>query len=163
MIPTQARIQELFEYLSDGRLRRRLAVNNNKAKVGDIAGCPNKAGYLRTTVDGTLHLNHRLIWLLFHGTWPKVVDHINGNKQDNRIENLRACTQLENSQNQQLRRSNTSGVKGVSWRPDKNRYRARITINGKEACLGHFLTLEEAEQAVVKARLSYHGEFANHG
>jgi hypothetical protein len=60
------------------------------------------------------------------------------------------------------RSDSKTGVKGVGWRPDKQKYRARIVVDGKELCLGHFLTLEEARSVVQAARIKHHGEFARH-
>jgi hypothetical protein len=159
---TQELLHALFEYQPDGRLLRKVTTNS-RAKAGAYSGCPNKWGYLRTVVLGRMYTNHRLIWFMHHGTWPEAIDHINGDKQDNRIENLRECTQLENCYNQKIRKQNTTGVKGVGWRPDKKKFRARIIVNGTEICLGHFKTLEEAAVVVKEARIKHHGEFANHG
>jgi hypothetical protein len=158
---TQELLHALFEYQPDGRLLRKVTTNP-RAVVGEYSGSINKAGYLRTRVAGTLYTNHRLIWFMHHGTWPKVVDHINRIKTDNRIENLRACSQSQNMHNSTTRSNNTTGVKGVSWRPTKNKFRARITVDRKEICVGHFATLEEARIAVETARTMYHGEFARH-
>lgn len=157
---TQELLKALFDY-QDGNLVRRVTTNP-RAKVGTISGSVNKAGYLRTRVAGKLYYNHRLIWFMFHGTWPLVIDHINGNKVDNRIENLRECTHTQNMRNSANKRTNTTGVKGVTWRPTKGKFRARITVDRKEICVGHFLTLEEAALAVQEARLKYHGEYARH-
>ena len=64
--------------------------------------------------------------------------------------------------NASVRKDTTTGVKGVNWRPTKQKYRARIVVDRKEISLGHYATLEEAEQAVQAARIKYHGEFARH-
>jgi hypothetical protein len=158
---TQDLLRALFEYQPDGRLLRKVTTNP-RAKAHTYSGCINGAGYLRTRVSGTLYQNHRLIWFMFHGTWPEMVDHINGNRTDNRIENLRPCNQSQNMQNMASRVDSKTGVKGVGWREDKQKYRARIVVNGKERCLGHFVTLDEARSAVQAARTKYHGEFARH-
>lgn len=160
--PTQELLHALFDYQPDGRLQRKLTTNT-RAKAGTYSGSMNKGGYLRTVVLGRMYYNHHLVWFMHHGTWPEALDHINGDKQDNRIENLRECTQLQNCYNQRINRVNKTGVKGVGWRPDKQKFRARIVVNGKELCLGHFKTLEEAAAVVKEARTKYHGEFANHG
>jgi hypothetical protein len=159
---TQELLHALFEYRENGTLIRKVTTNP-RAPAGEPSGCPNKAGYLRTRVSGALYLNHRLIWFMHHGTWPSVVDHINGNKQDNRLENLRACNQSQNMQNCKNKKSNKTGVKGVQWREDKQKYRARITVDRKEYFVGYFLTLDEARDAITAAREHYHKDFANHG
>ena len=159
---TQELLQALFVYQNDGALIRKIQTNP-RAREGEVAGCPNKAGYLRIRINGKLYMNHRLIWFLHHGTWPTAIDHINGNNQDNRIENLRECTYSQNMHNCKTKKNNTTGIKGVQWRKDRNRYRARILVEGKEIFVGSFVTLEEAEQAIKKARDHYHREFANHG
>lgn len=159
---TQELLRALFSYREDGALVRKVTTNP-RAPVGEVSGCPSKAGYLRTRVQGKLYFNHRLIWFLHHGTWPTVVDHINGDKQDNRIENLRPCTQVENMQNCKNKKNNKTGIKGVTWRADKGKYRARITVDKKEKFVGYFDKLDEAELAIKQAREGYHKEFANHG
>lgn len=158
---TKELIQALFSYMPNGSLVRKVTTNP-RAKQGTISGCLNKAGYLRTTVAGRLYYNHHLVWLLFHGYLPKMLDHINGDRADNRIENLRECTQEENMRNCRNKKNNTTGIKGVTWRPTKGKFRARITVDQKEVCIGHYDTLEEASQAVQQARTTHHGAFARH-
>lgn len=157
---TQELLRALFDY-QDGALVRKVTTNP-RAQAGQVSGSVSRGGYLRTQVAGKLYYNHRLVWFMFHGTWPKALDHVNGNKLDNRIENLRECNQAQNMQNVSNKKSNTTGVKGVGWRPTKGKYRARIVVDGKEICVGHYLTLEEAAAAVREARTKYHGEFAKH-
>ena len=158
---TQELLHALFSIREDGSLLRKVDAGHT-GKAGRVAGTANKAGYLRTCVAGKLYYNHRLIWFMVHGTWPEMVDHINGNNADNRPENLRACTQAQNMRNSKNKSSNATGVKGVTWRPTKNKFRARIMVDRKEICMGHFVTLEEARIAVEAARTKYHGEFARH-
>lgn len=159
---TQELLYALFSYRDDGSLIRKVRTNP-RAPENTIAGCPNKAGYLRIRINGKLYMNHRLIWFMHHGTWPTALDHINGNKQDNRIENLRPCTQSENMQNCKNKKNNKTGVKGVTWNTGKNKYRARLTVARKEIFIGYFLTISEAEAAIQLAREIHHKEFACHG
>lgn len=159
---TQDLLHALFLYHEDGTLIRKVRTNP-RAPEGTVAGCANKAGYLRIRVNGKLYMNHRLIWFMHHGTWPTALDHINGDKQDNRIENLRPCTQTQNMQNCKNKKSSTTGVKGVTWNKEKSRYRARLTVKGKEKFVGYYLTLSEAEEAIKVVREEHHKEFANHG
>lgn len=88
------------------------------------------------------------------------IDHIDRNKFNCRKSNLRFCTDQENSMNMSLRSNNTSGISGVSWRKDKKKWRAYITINGKQKTLGHFLNKEEAIKTRLEAEAKYYKEFA---
>lgn len=96
----------------------------------------------------------------------EVVDHINGNPLDNRKENLRLCTQMQNVWNSRIKSSNTTGFKGVGFRKNTNRikkYYAKIKVNKKVIYLGGYLTAKEASEAYKKAAKKYFGEFKNYG
>lgn len=102
---------------------------------------------------------HRLI---MNATPEQVVDHINGNKLDNRRENLRVCTQAENTRNNRTPRKNkTSRFKGVSWYPRGNRWKAQIQVNKQKKHIGYFPSEEEAALAYDEAAERLHGEFAS--
>ena len=159
----QDELHRLFEYFPDGSIRRRISVNNHGALAGCLCGCPNKGGYLRTTFDGKLRYNHHIIWAMHRGSWPVMLDHINRNRQDNRIENLRECTPSQNAFNQKLQTNNTTGIKGVTWRKDRQKYRARCVVQNAEIFIGHFDTIEEAKKAIQEHRIVLHGEFASNG
>ena len=107
----------------------------------------------------TYNKKHTVLHRLIMNT-PKgyVTDHINGDKLDNRRENLRICTQHQNSMNTRISKNNKSGVKGVSTTPF-GKYRARIMVNGVEIRLGHYETLEEATKARKRAERKYFGEY----
>lgn len=128
------------------------------APKGSPAGAVMGNGYISIRVDGVRYLAHRLAWLLIHGAWPKgEIDHINGSRYDNRIENLRDVTRSLNQQNQtRAQSSNTTGALGVSKADAKGRFRARIFTNGKEHHLGTFKTVEEASQAYTSAKRQLH-------
>ena len=154
-----AKALEVFE-LKDGQLywkKPRIGI-----KVGSPAGHKRADGYYMTSIDGKLVYVHRVIYGMVHGHIPKVIDHINGNPSDNRIENLRAATTSQNTFNAGLRSTNKSGVKGVCWHKQSNKWRAQIYLNGKQKFLGTFDDLHLAEQAAIEARNQYHGEFARH-
>ena len=129
-----------------------------RKKKGSIAGNINGTGYVVLYVCGKLYKAHRLAYLLEYGHLPKVVDHINGNRSDNRILNLRGCTHAENLKNTGISPRNTSGLKGVS--PHKGRWKAMITSNGKVRFLGVFDCKEDAARSWNTAARMYHGEFA---
>jgi hypothetical protein len=122
---------------------------SNRIKVGDIAGVKNTNEYIVISIDGVKDYAHR--WAIFYttGEMPKdCVDHINGIKDDNRIENLRCVTKGQNNLNQHIGRGSI-GVLGVSTVKTKNGkgYRATITISGKHIHLGCFHTIEEAAES----------------
>jgi hypothetical protein len=94
--------------------------------------------------------------------FPLTVDHIK-NKNDNRIENLREADQNQQQHNKGLTKSNTSGVKGVSWNKRNEKWEAHLKFEGKKIHVGYFIDIKEAEIAVKKLREQLHGEFANHG
>jgi hypothetical protein len=89
-----------------------------------------------------------------------VVDHKNGNGLDNRRENLRVCTRAQNGMNRRRGKNNTSGYKGVHWCASKQRWLARISVNGKQRSLGQYTDPQQAYAAYCAAALELHGEFA---
>ena len=132
-------------------------------KAGDIAGTLKSHGYLCVGINYNSYRAHRLIFLMHKGYLPKTIDHINGDKLDNRIENLRAATVGQNQHNRKTNANNTSGYKGVSWSKAQKKWTARITLERKIIHLGYFANVEEAAEVVRKAREELHGSFANHG
>lgn len=100
---------------------------------------------------------------MMHGYVPAVIDHINGNRADNKIENLRACSRQENSQNAPSRKSNKSQIKNVSLHTASGKYQVDITVDTKKKYIGVFDDVELAELVAMEARNKYHGAFANHG
>lgn len=131
-------------------------------KSGKEAGYVKKNGYMYVTIDGNQQLVHRIIYQMHHNELPKCVDHINGDKSDNHIENLRSATYSQNSHNYKVSRVNTSGVKGVSLHKATGKWRAQIKHEGVGKHLGYFQTIDAAAEAVKQARIELHGEFARH-
>lgn len=106
---------------------------------------------------------HRVIWAIHHGAWPDgEIDHINGVRNDNRIENLRVVTSAENNQNRPMPKNNTSSVMGVNWHKHKSKWIAQIQCNGKNIHLGYFDSLDDASAARADAEAKY-GFHENHG
>jgi len=141
---TQLRVRELFKYsVISGKLVRKINVSSN-AKAGDIIeSVTNTDGYVYVGIDGYTYAAHRIIWLYVHGTFPKgQIDHINHNRTDNRIENLRVVTNRENHQNRAIK--NKSGHTGVTLDDKKNRWKSQVSILGKTRCIGTYKTVEEA-------------------
>jgi len=159
--PTQERLKELFEY-RDGLMIRKTRPSI-RSFVGQVVGCPDPEGYLRVSVDKRQYLLHRLVYLFHHGYLPEFLDHANGNRANNKIENLRPASKYQNILNSQIRSDNTSGVKGVCWNARKRKWFAKIYVNKKSLNLGYFDDIELADLVVREARVIHHKEYANHG
>lgn len=124
---------------------------------GTRAGTKTKKGYIRICVNGRQVFAHRLAWLIAYGSPPKgYIDHINGDRSDNRIANLRVVNKAMNAQNRQGANSNNShGFLGVTYRPRQG-WLAQIGIDGKQKVLGYFGTPEEASATYMAARRALH-------
>ena len=158
---TAERLRELLHYNKDtGEFTRLVTVNNYKAKAGDKAACRSR-GYGVLRVDGVLYRASRLAWLWMTGRWPDPeCDHKDTNPSNNAWPNLREATSRQNKGNMKTPSHNTSGLKGVSWRPDKRKYRATIQVNGITMHLGTFDCPAAAHCAYIIAATKTFGEFA---
>ena len=159
---TQKQALELFEYNHGNLIRKK--VTHQKMKIGEIAGFTNKTTlYKELKIFNKSYKVHQIVYLMHHGHIPKEIDHINGIRDDNRIENLREVTRRQNLMNRGLPKRNTSGAKNVSWKKPINKWQVGLTVNGKKKYLGVYEDLELAELVATEARDKYHGEYANHG
>ncbi|CAB5214076.1 putative NHN endonuclease [uncultured Caudovirales phage] len=157
----QELLKELFDY-KDGQLYWKKSTNT-KIVVGSLAGSLDCKGYKSVQVNGKTWKLHRAIFLMHYGYLPSQIDHINGIKDDNRIENLREATTSNNCLNQKLRKTNTSKIKNVSWHKKHQKWYVQLQVFGKPKHIGCFGSLELAELVAIEARNKYHKEFANHG
>ena len=136
----------VFIYPKEGRIDRLQKGGILKTNIGT----PGYKGYVQVEIDGKKDRVHRVIWSHVNGSIPKgmVIDHINGNKADNRIANLRLVTCSQNSQNRHGPQANSkSKVKGVSFIPRLNKFEASIQVNGKKTSLGFHVTADDAAAA----------------
>ena len=154
------------EMFGDGKrhmsAKTRCQVWNTK-NAGRVAGSIDANGYVVLTVAGKMHKAHRLAFLLVTGEMPKgQVDHINGNRSDNRWDNLRDVPKLTNALNQKRHVTNKSGIAGVRFAAHVNKWVAYIGHENKMHHLGVFGTIEEAAEArwAAEEQLGFH---ANHG
>ena len=115
------------------------------------AGFVDPSGYLLIRVNGVDYRAHRIAWVYVYGVGPDTIDHVNGNRLDNRIENLRDVDATGNARNAKRRDDNHSGVTGVGFYPKTSKWRARINRDGKTVLLGYFDTKVEAIMARQKA------------
>ena len=153
---SQQRVLELFKY-DNGKLFRR--------SDGKQMGCYSTKHhrYARVIIDGKDYKLHRIVFLYHHGYLPDIIDHINGDRYDNRIENLREANTYQNRQNSRIYSTSKSGVKNVYWAENCQKWRVVISINGKKKDFGMYTDIEEAKQVATSMRDKYFKEFANHG
>ena len=155
-------LNHLFEYDKEtGNLIWK--IQQRGIRKGSIAGSVKSHGYLCVGINYKSYRAHRLVFLMHKGYLPKTIDHINGDRLDNRIENLRAATVGQNQHNRKTNANNTSGYKGVSWNKGCNKWLSQIKLEGKRIHLGYFDNVEEAAEVMRKAREELHGDFAHHG
>lgn len=153
---TAEQLREILHYDPETGIFTWKVRTSRRVKVGDVAGCTGGNGYLRIRVCSRKYQAHRLAWLYVNGTWPKdQLDHINRNRSDNRISNLRDVTNKQNHQNRSKSSNNTSGHPGVSWHKRYSKWQARIRHNYKLIHLGYFDTKEEALSARKAAEKFY--------
>jgi HNH endonuclease len=138
-------------------------------RMGDVqrelrrttAGTPNNENYwhVRLTINGRVRnlRNHRIIWALAHGRWPKnEIDHKDRNPSSSKPTNLREATPSENNQNKGLQANNTSGAAGVKWSKQHGKWRAEINVDGRRIFIGLYDTFEHACQARIGAESVLH-------
>jgi hypothetical protein len=155
MTPLQlSRLKEVLDYNPDNGAFTWIQSSRGTG-IGDTAGTVTDSGYLIISVDKKRYRAHRLAWLYMTGRFPETdIDHINGNRLDNRFDNLREVTRSENLQNRNKPNA-SSGIIGVYRH--RNKYTSRIGIDKtKSIYLGVFSTAEEARNAYLKAKKKYH-------
>jgi hypothetical protein len=148
---TQKRLKEVLKYYPGSGIFRWRTREGWKKNI--IAGCKHHDGYIIIKIDGKIHLAHRLAFLHEHGYLPEHgIDHIDRNRSNNKIKNLREVSKQCNMRNTGNRIDNTSGVKGICWYKRDNKRRVQIVVNGKIKHLGYYKNFDNA----VMAR--YHAE-----
>lgn len=157
-------IHEAFNY-KDGNLYWK--IKRQRIKAGNVAGYVAQNGYMVIMLNGKKHYAHRLIWLYHHGYMPTIIDHIDGNRSNNNIKNLRIATASQNQHNRVINKNNKTGIKGLSI--------VNIPVNGAiytyyraDICNDHksvrkYFSLDDKEEAkkfLDTARKEIHGEYA---
>lgn len=155
---TQSQLKDLFDYDPETGLFFRLSKRSRNPR-----GCVDRQGYIRFKIYGRIYGAHRMAWIYMHGYDSKLlIDHINGDRQDNRIANLREATCSQNLHNAKRCSKNTSGVKGVSWVKPLGKWIGRVKHQYKSYVVGYFNDIESAEIAMAAFREKLVGEFARH-
>jgi hypothetical protein len=153
----------LNEYFlhKDGKLYWK-KITGNRVSVGDEAGSLQGDGYLKVCLLGKKYAVHRIIYAMHNQLNPEVVDHIDGNRLNNKIDNLRACTKTQNNTNTSIRKHNTSGCKNVSFHKQTGKWRVIVRKDGKPHSFGLYDDIELADLVALEARNKLHGDFASH-
>ncbi len=139
------KLTKTFRYDSNTGLFYWLKPTSNSVKIGDKAGIKKPSGYIVMTINNTSYYAHRMAWFYVNGFIPNnPIDHINRNKSDNRITNLRVVTNQCNMRNSNKQKNNKSGVTGVSWNKDYNKWQSNIKVDSIGKYLGMSIFFEEA-------------------
>lgn len=153
-----------YRYDPDTGLLRVIETGKGRNRVGEVVGHAKGDGYVRIHIWKKNYPLHRLAFFYMTGRMPDGhVDHINGNRADNRFSNLRVVGRIGNAQNRRTNSTNRSGFKGVSWHKRVRRWVAKIQWNRREKHLGYFDTASEAHEFYCLAADMLHGQFANYG
>lgn len=153
---TVSQLRDALDYCPDTGLFK-WRISRGFVRAGSVAGTARKDGYFHIGVYRRNYLSHRLAWMHVHGEYPSSeVDHINRNRGDNRISNLRLVTRSENAQNGSDRKNNTSGYRGVTFNRANSVWIAQITKDTKCIYLGSFTSAEDAHQAYLSAAKHFH-------
>lgn len=157
---TKEIVNNLFDY-QNGKLFWKYSAAKRTC-IGDLAGCSNGNGYLRVVINYKHYYVHRIIFLMHHGYLPKFIDHIDGNRNNNKVENLREATHSENARNQKTPVNNSSGYKNVFWHKTKKSWVVCISLNNKLHHFGNYQNLTDAIQVAKESRNLLHKNFARH-
>ena len=161
-LPPLEELKEFLDYNPDTGILTWIKKPCKKIKVGQEAGGMNPDGYIVVSFKHHIYKAHRLAYYMYHGIDPleKFIDHIDGNRSNNKIDNLRLATNPQNAMNRvNLNRNNTSGVIGVYWDKFYKKWRAVIMINGKQTHLGYFINKEDGIKARREGEIKYFGDF----
>lgn len=160
----QSELKEMLTYDRETGEFRWINGNGRNVSAGDIAGSKTRQGYIRICTGARAHprryMAHRLAWLYEYGVMPAgQIDHVNRNKADNRIANLRVVDSAENRHNCEKQANNTSGVKGVYWHKKTKKWQANIMVRGRRIPLGYFESHNDAACVRKAAEKLYHPSF----
>lgn len=160
---TQEYLKACLHYDPDtGLFTAKLPLNTRKE--GDVVGSGGSShGYLSVFVAQRSYLAHRLAWFYAYGEWTEQIDHIDRNRHNNRLSNLRPCTHQENTWNMSLRGQTASGVVGVNWNQSRRKWVAKISMGKRTKTLGYFDEISAAQAARHEAVQKYRGHFLNAG
>jgi HNH endonuclease/AP2 domain len=157
--PSQQDLLRLFDYnAATGELRWKVRAGS-RAPAGSGAGAINSGGYRTIKIEGVTYYAHGLAWIIKYGVRAQSLDHIDLNGCNNKLDNLRLCTNSQNQHNKPVPSTNKSGYAGVSYERKKQKWRAYIRISSKGRHLGYFDSAELAAARYRAEAVKLHGEF----
>jgi hypothetical protein len=154
---TQERVKELFDY-KDGDLYWKIDVAKN-IKAGRKAGVFDNFKYVLITINRKIYKAHHIVWIFHYGYKPKMLDHIDGNRSNNKISNLREATNAQNQFNRKINSNSKSGVRGVTWCKKSKKWKAQCGLNGEYHYFGVFDNVLDAKKVVQEFQQRHFGEF----
>jgi hypothetical protein len=156
-LPTPEMLRKLLRYDAETGQLIWAKTNSRRAPAGSVAGCLSKhTGYIYVGVNNKRLRAHRVVWMIVYNEIPGEIDHIDGNRSNNRLENLRVVSRSGNNQNRGIQRNNTSGATGVSFDSYRSKWAANIQADGKKIKLGRFASFDEAVKAYAAAKEKFH-------
>ena len=157
------KLELILDYNADTGEFKWTSFNSRNTNKGKIAGTKLSNKYIRIFIYGKLYQAHRLAWYMYYGKEPEHgLDHIDGDKHNNAIGNLRDVPQSSNAKNSSLSKSNSSGFTGVTFMRKSKKWRSRIMVDGADIHLGFYDDKQKAISARVRATREY-GFHENHG
>lgn len=154
---TQEQLKNMFDYDDEKGILIRKRDKYGREYNQPCGNKPTQHGYGALKINGRSYRVHRLIWLFHYGEFPsEFIDHIDGNKMNNRIDNLRTVSNQINNHNNKIRTDNTSGYPNVYWHKGTRKYQVRITVDGKENFIGLYATFSDAILAAMLAKIEHH-------
>jgi hypothetical protein len=157
---TQDQVKSLFDYKDGCLYWKNKTTNLSRAKIGCAAGSLSSSKYLLVGINNKTYLVHRVIFLLNNGYMPKFVDHIDGNKLNNKIENLREVSNGQNRMNSKLQVNNKSNIKNVNWHKKQQKWVVQLGVEGKKLYFGAYFDLNVAKFVAETMRHKHHKQFA---
>lgn len=161
-LPEVELLRHMFSYDADSGILRWKNPRMKKSWIGRPVGNKERCGYLQCQVDGAFYMVHRIVWFMHYGEDPfgMEVDHIDGNRSNNMIENLRLVSREQNTRYRtRMHGCNTSGNRGVSFDSEAGKWKAYIRVDGRQKSLGRFADKEEAILVADKAREIHYKEY----
>lgn len=157
-LPSQERLHELFRYEPETGKLTRIAKSGRRGVIGEVVGSRGAKGYLYVSIDGLRYLVHRIVYKMMTSEDPPAgrdIDHLNGDRGDNRWNNLRVVSRTENNRNAQKSKNNASGTTGVSWSNQAGKWMSQIMVDYRHYHLGLFDNLEDAVAARKAAEIRF--------